>query len=401
MKKLILLFTLLFCVSCFAASNFKVLYRFSPGSAVQGPTNLILLSHVLYGIAGGDTGGSGGGNGLGGVFTYDLTTNQESVLFSFQQNGGTGWAPAGFMWDGQNFYGAVISGPANEPNCGAVFSLDTAGNETVLYAFTGANGDGCIPFGGVVEDSQGNLYGTTMKGGDSICNCGTVWELSNGVETVLHAFTAGQDGSYPVHTTPVFDSLGNLFGVTSSGGGGPCVLYEYGDGCGVIYEVTNGSYSVVHSFGPKIGEPEGLTIDGNDTLWGALFNDEVITHGGSKPGAIFSFTSSGQESEQKLAPGRNPADVTLDSAGNLYIVSPSSAPKELVLNGGVFKRAPDGKVSVVHIFPGTDGLGKNGASPAAAVVLDSSGTVYGTTVRGGLDKRPCNSGCGLLYRIAP
>ena len=389
MRKLTLLFTLLLCVPCFAASNFKILYDFRGGYNLGVPLNLVLVNNVLYGVA--ESGPSGGG-----VYSYDLATHRESVLFSFQGYG-SGSGPIGLIWDGQNFYGAL---EAYGNYCGAVYSLDMAGNETVLYAFTGANGDGCFPQGGVVEDSQGNLYGTTWNGGDATCNCGTVWELSNGVETVLHAFTAGQDGSYPTHTTPVLDSAGNLFGVTYSGGGGPCVTTNQVDGCGVLYEVSNGSYSVVHSFGPTFGGAEGIVIDANDTLWGALFNQE-FTIGYENPGAIFSFTSSGQESEQQLAAGRNPADVTLDAAGNLYIVSPSSAPKRGkggVLQGGVFKRAPDGQVSVLHIFPGNFYHTKKGSFPEAAVVLDSSGTVYGTTFRGGIQKG-CNGSCGLLYRI--
>jgi len=265
MRKLILLFTLLFCVSCFA-SNFTVLHRFNPktGDALNPWGSLLLIDGTLYGISANDGHSEGGA-----VYIYNLASRKESVFFRFQGYGGsTGIVPTGLIWDAvvQLFYGVTESGPGDS-GCGTIFSLDMAGTETTLYAFTGTNGDGCQVLGGLMEDSQGNLYGTTFRGGDANCDCGTVWEFSDGSETVFHAFTGGNDGSYPYHTTPLLDSSGNLWGVTNSGGGSSCPG-TWGAGCGTIYEVSAGVYSVAYSFSAIEG-PEGIAFDASGVLWEA------------------------------------------------------------------------------------------------------------------------------------
>lgn len=93
----------------------------------------------------------------------------------------------------------------------------------MLYSFTGGT-DGALPYGSLVMDAQGNLYGTAEEGGDLSCGngygCGTVYELSAaGVLTVLHAFTGAADGAVP-NGPLVFDAKGNLYGTASSGGTG-------------------------------------------------------------------------------------------------------------------------------------------------------------------------------------
>jgi uncharacterized repeat protein (TIGR03803 family) len=120
----------------------------------------------------------------------------------------------------------------------------TAQKETVLYSFTGANGDGAYPKGGLVFDWQGNLYGTTSVGGDEGCGsllgCGTVFKVTpQGHETVLYTFCPGglpcTDGLYP-GAGLVFDWQGNLYGTTSGGGGSTrCDTY----GCGTVFKVTH------------------------------------------------------------------------------------------------------------------------------------------------------------------
>lgn len=103
---------------------------------------------------------------------------------------------------------------------GVVFRLESSGGvwtENVLYAFSGADGD--YPFGGVVFDASGNLYGTTVDGGTG--NLGTVFELSpsgNGwEETVLHSFSGQDDGS-EAYGTLLIDGAGHLLGTTLHGG---------------------------------------------------------------------------------------------------------------------------------------------------------------------------------------
>src|SRR5882724_5245786 len=114
--------------------------------------------------------------------------------------------------------------------------------EKVLLAFNGTDGNG--PWGNLVADKEGNLYGVTVGGGSIDCapfppSCGLVFRLSkaSGVwkETVLHKFTGGNDGYYP--NSLIVDSAGNLYGTTSNGGGrgGSC---NQGTECGVVFQLT-------------------------------------------------------------------------------------------------------------------------------------------------------------------
>jgi uncharacterized repeat protein (TIGR03803 family) len=128
----------------------------------------------------------------------------------------------GLVQDSQgNFYGTTYSGGTG--TFGTVFKIDgTTGKETVLYSFTGQT-DGAWPSDGLVIDTAGNLYGTTYEKGSSSCNngggCGTLFEVSSsGAFSVLHTFTgAPSDGNGPTATL-LRDSAGNLYGTTVSGG---------------------------------------------------------------------------------------------------------------------------------------------------------------------------------------
>jgi uncharacterized repeat protein (TIGR03803 family) len=108
-----------------------------------------------------------------------------------------------------------------------VFKVDTSGNETVLHSFTNTP-DGAGPFTGrLVMDEEGNLYGTTVNGGDLTCNsgygCGVVFKLdTTGKEIVLHSFTNTPDGANP-QAGVIMDKRGDLYGATSGGG-----AYGYG-----------------------------------------------------------------------------------------------------------------------------------------------------------------------------
>lgn len=180
----------------------------------------------LYG-----TTNQGGAYGWGTVFKLS-STGKEKVLYSFK-GGSDGSNPfAGVIQDAKgNLFGTTYSGGAY--NAGTVFKLSKTGQETVLYSFKGGDTDGANPSGGVSQDNQGNLYGTTYYGGAS--GAGTVFKVSKtGPETVLHSFEGGDtDGANP--SGGVFqDSKGNLYGTTQAGGGTGCDNY----GCGVVFKLT-------------------------------------------------------------------------------------------------------------------------------------------------------------------
>src|SRR5271165_6495671 len=166
-----------------------------------------------------------------------------TVLYSFA--GGTdGAIPfAGLVQDAQgNLYGTTTQGGGGlgceTQGCGTVFKVDTTGNETVLYSFTGTGGDGGNPYAGLVRDTQGNLYGTTNQGGTS--GDGTVFKVdTTGKETVLYNFTGPPDGALP-YAGLVQDAQGNLYGTTGAGGA---------SGRGTVFKVdTTGKETVLYSF---------------------------------------------------------------------------------------------------------------------------------------------------------
>src|ERR1039457_2108774 len=148
----------------------------------------------------------GGTGGAGTVYEVD-TTGHEVVLYSFPAEASGGFPHAGVIRDSAgNLYGTTYF--RGRANAGVVYKLDTTGNETVLYSFTGG-ADGGAPYAGVIRDPAGNLYGTTYYGGAAADTAGH--------ETVLYSFTGGADGGQPAAGV-IRDSAGNLYGTTYYGG---------------------------------------------------------------------------------------------------------------------------------------------------------------------------------------
>jgi uncharacterized repeat protein (TIGR03803 family) len=180
------------------------------------------------------------GLGWGTVFKVSLGTRwQQTVLHSF--TGGPDTGPVGgLVLDAQgNLYGTTNG--AGTYGYGTVFKLDTNGKETVLYSFTGGV-DGANPQAGLVLDAQGNLFGTTVWGGDTACDapygCGTVFKVdASGHETMLHGFTGGADGAFP-YAGLVLDAQGTVYGTTFNGGLNSCRNGSQGVGCGVVFKLT-------------------------------------------------------------------------------------------------------------------------------------------------------------------
>lgn len=189
-----------------------------------------------------------GGNAYyhcGTVYKVDKGGN-ETVLYSFTCGSDGGGPEAGLVIDTSgNLYGTTSGGGAY--NHGTVFMLDKTGKETVLHSFTGG-ADGAYPYGALTRDAAGNLYGTTNTGGDLSCSpygCGLVFKIdASGVETVLHNFSGGADGEFPVAGL-VRDADGNLYGTTEYGGTGSCGT----SGCGTVFKIdAAGNETVLWSF---------------------------------------------------------------------------------------------------------------------------------------------------------
>jgi uncharacterized repeat protein (TIGR03803 family) len=212
-------------------SNSGTVFRLSPGGVLT----------VLYSFTGinGDganpnsglardragnlfgTTSSRGASNSGILFKVDRMGN-ETVLHSFSGGADGGYPNGNVILDSSgNIYGTAEAGGAF--GVGIIFKVDSSGNETVLYNFGNSNVDGRNPDGGVYRDSAGNLYGNTTFGGEY--NWGTSYKLdTSNNETVLHSFTGGTDGKYPVGPL-TGDTLGNLYGTTDQGGS---ISFSYG-----------------------------------------------------------------------------------------------------------------------------------------------------------------------------
>jgi uncharacterized repeat protein (TIGR03803 family) len=186
------------------------------------------------------------------------------------------------VWDSSgNLYGTTqLGGKGITGDSGTIFELRYANGQwkhRLLHSFQAFQGDGEVPYAGLISDGAGNLYGTTSSGGTYTCSnagCGTVFELrrdSRGrwKETILYNFKPGKNGNGP-GAGLVLDPAGNLYGTTATGGVGSCAV-----GCGVVFRLTpqgNGNwvYSVLHRFTGKDGAnpAAAVVLDGTGNLYG-------------------------------------------------------------------------------------------------------------------------------------
>jgi uncharacterized repeat protein (TIGR03803 family) len=288
--------------------------------------------------------------------------------------------------------------------------------ESVLYSFNGQK-DGFGPEGYLVFDRAGNLYGVTREGGNLSCSiqgaavgCGTVFELlktSGGWRlSVLHTFTGGADGAVAAGGL-VMDSSGNLFDTTIFGGSrsGICALY----GCGVAFRLSRNPagkwlQDTIHTFtGDDDGEaPEaGLTRDAAGNLFGTTYEG-----GAHYCGTAFELSpsSSGVWPWKALfafdcVDGTPSGPLTFDAKGNLYSASFTGGP----YGGGVC--APVGCGVAFKLWPPSQGLAawtetvlydftpaSDGWQPTGGVVTDAAGHLYGTALAS-------TAGSGNIYEI--
>jgi uncharacterized repeat protein (TIGR03803 family) len=254
----------------------------------------------LYGTTG--YGGMGGGPncgnfGCGTIFRLD-TTGKETVLHSFV--GTDGHAPRGSLIRDAagNLYGNTYEGGSFDcqgPGCGTLFKLDTRGAETILHVFLSTEPYGIIPFGGLIRDRAGNLYGTTNAGGAFPEN-GTIFKLDPaGVMTVLYNFMGGTDGSGSFAPL-IQDSSGNLYGTTELGGDPSCKLLGTSLGCGTVFKLDAvGRETVLYRFkGGRDGGflEAGLVMDAAGKLYGttSLGGNLACNNNGLGCGVVWEVT---------------------------------------------------------------------------------------------------------------
>ena len=400
------------------AQTESVLYSFCPvsgcldGSAPAG--NLLLDAQGnVYG-----TTRYGGAHQYGTAFKV-TASGMETVLHSLGRFGGA-YPEGSFIRDAKgNLYGTTIGsdyfGLLGSKFFGSVFKLGKKQNLQYLYLFTDKNvANGAVPTSGLVTDAQGNLYGTTEDGGTGYCYgyfCGTVFKVTpKGTQTVLHNFTGGMDGEAP-NGGLVLDSEGNLYGTTDFGGGGgtSCGQTAY---CGTVFKVApDGTETVLYSFSGGVdgGRPlAGLVIDAQGNLYGTTAEGGTSARCSLGCGTVFKVTPGGTETVlHSFGEGSDGitsiSSLVMDGQGNLYGTTRDGGDLNCRKGGGcgtVFKVTPDGTETILYRFTG----GTDGAAPYGGLVRDGQGNLYGTTVAGGVGG--CNNydnltGCGVVFKVTP
>jgi uncharacterized repeat protein (TIGR03803 family) len=308
-----------------AANKETVLYNFKAGRDGGHPIAGLVRGSggALYG-----TTVEGGFSNLGTVFKLSKT-GKATVLYKFNSQDGS-FPDAGLFRDSAgNLYGATVKGGASD--LGTVFELDANGKQTVLHSFTGgADGRFSYIYGNLVRDAAGNFYGTTLAGGSS--DQGIVFKVdTTGQETVLYNFTGGSDGGYP-YAGLVLDKKGNLYGTTYLGGV---------SGQGTVFKLsTAGKETVLYSFtgGADGGSPTApLLRDGKGNLYSTTYYGGL-----SNSGVAFKLDPSGTEtvlhSFDYASDGGYPtAPLIRDASGNLYGTTTAGGASN---HGTVFKLTP-------------------------------------------------------------
>jgi len=416
------LLTLVCGFSPFSLSQiYSVLHNFSGGADGANPYAGITIDQAgnLESTA------SGGGLGYGTVFKlkYSQSGYSFGILYTF-----TGGSDGAFPYNGVvigsdgSLYGSTYLHGGNGcggNGCGTVFNLRPPATfcravlcpwmETVLYDFMGGS-DGSEPTQGtnVIFDQMGNIYGTTVSGG--AYGHGTVYKLTRSGggwrESVIHTFGGPGDGAQPMHSV-IFDTSGNLYGTTLSGGannnGAVFQLVQSGSGWTenilVSFSLSGSAGAIPYA---------GLLIDHSGNLYGAT---SANASGGRPPfgygggGAVFELIpSDGGWTLKVLYNFSDPGggyhcgpygNLVMDAAGNLYGTTYSDGAYGY---GSVFKLTPASgqwTYTSLHDFCSDGWPCSDGQLPSGDLTMDANGNFYDTASRGG------TSTYGVVWKITP
>src|SRR5579863_463817 len=345
------------------------------------------------------------GQGCGTIFSV-TTAGSLINLHDFNANEGATPDAALLLASDGYFYGTTVTG--------AVFRITPTGVVTVLYTFCSQSGcpDGGGP-AGLIQATDGNLYGTTYYGGVPYggCSpggqpgCGTIFRLTReGTLTTLYKFCSQPgctDGSNPSGNL-VEGADGSLYGLTSDGGTN-CPPY----GCGTAFKITlEGSLSTLHDFDgnggrlpgggliqAKTGDFYGTTFGGGSTLCGELNGCGTLfamTRGGALT-TLYTFCSQ-PNCEDGALPNAGVGGLLQATDVNVYGTTLYGGAN---MDGTVFNITPEGRLTTLYSFTGTDG-----ANPWATPVQATNGAFYGTTSNGGDPSCNASRGCGTLYSLS-
>ena len=350
----------------------------TPGQAPQ--TSLIQASDGnFYG-----TTYSGGPYGFGTV--YKITpAGTYGLLHSFSGTANDGKNPFGGLVQGTdgNFYGTTGYGGAN--SAGTVYKMTAGGTFTLLRSFSSAATDGNVPNAGLVQGTDGNFYGTTSFGGAS--TYGTAYKISpTGTFTLLHSFTGTTNDGRSVNCALVQGTDGNFYGTTGNGGA---------NNAGTVFKVSStGTFSLVYSFssaGPDGQYPQVGLVQGTD----GNFYGTTPQVGANGFGTVFKVSPTGtftllHSFVGGAADGDTPyAGLILGTDGNFYGATWQGGAPGYGF-GTAFKVSPTGTFTMLHSF--TSGT-TDGRNPSASLVQGADGNFYGTTWQGGAGN------LGTIYKL--
>jgi uncharacterized repeat protein (TIGR03803 family) len=323
---------------------------------------------------------NGGANGSGTFFEITPSGTVTTIYnFCGKKNCIDGSHPAAALVLDTNgdFYGTTMDGGGNLQ--GTVFKITPAGTLTTLHSFCAESdcADGAYPLAGLVLATSGNFYGTTNEGGAN--QYGAIFEITpTGKFTSLYSFcsqTNCTDGESP-YAGLIQATNGNLYGTTYEGGANQD---------GTIFEITlAGQFSTFYSFCSvaKCADGEnpnvGLIQAANGNFYGA-----TSLGGANASGTVFEITTAGTLTtlhsfcaKANCADGASPNALVQATSGNFYGTTLNGT---TTLNDGtVFEITPTGTLTTLHVFNGT-----NGATPVAALLQATNGDFYGTTYGGG------------------
>lgn len=360
--------------------------------------------------------------GAGGMFlllaavAIALPAQTLTTLHSFNETDGSQpYAPLMQVTNG-NLYGTTSAGGAYRD--GTVFEITTSGTLTTLHNFNHLSPvDGAQPYGGLIQARDGNLYGTTYRGGSH--NVGIVYRITtSGTMKTLHDLDYQPDGALP-YAALVQASNGSFYGTAANGGGSVGTVFEVTDfaqfiplyafganganpvaglvqasngnfygtaatggfySCGTLFEMTpNGTFTLLHTFTALDGcYPQATLVQGSDgNLYGVAAAGGA--HNGYNAGTFFNITPSGTFTLLHVfdkTDGAYPTGALIQAAdGNFYGTTQYGGAYN---KGTIFKVTPTGTVTTLHSFDGSDG-----ANPVAGLAQGTDGEFYGTTYNGG------------------
>jgi uncharacterized repeat protein (TIGR03803 family) len=356
------------------------------------------------------TSSSDGANGDGTVYRLTPAGDARAIYnFCSQPRCADGNEPSqlSLATDG-NFYGTTEYG-GNANNAGTVFKITPSGVFTTLYTFCSLANctDGTTPYGGVIQATDGNFYGTTSHGGNVNTPNGTVFKLTpTGELTTLYTFCA--QSSCPTGAGPMGHLIqatdGNFYGTTIEGGS-PF-------SAGTIFKITPaGTLTTVYSFctegdcldgespfAPLLqgtnGSLYGVTADGGSASGGTAFR--------LSPGGVFTTLYSFC-SLANCADGDIPVGLIQASDGNFYGTTayggnPNCGPYGNSC-GSAFELTPDGTLFTLYDFCSQADC-SDGGYPAAGLVQSTNGNFYGTTFYGGNTSCFEHVGCGTVFSLS-